>query len=172
MTENGSSEPVAKVRPFVPGDRDAAVSLLAGYRVALSALRGPERTPDEGAAALELQEYLGRGFPVFVAEADGRPIGLLVCRVDGPTVWAECLYVAPEWWRHGVGTALYAAAEELAAARGEPTVYTWVHPDNRAVIRLLASRGYDVLNLIEVRRALPGETPRATLRIGEHDYRY
>ena len=163
---------MATVRPFVPEDRDAAVSLLAGYRGALSALRGSQRSPDKGAAAGELQEYLDRGFPVFVCEADGQPVGLLVCRVDGPTVWAECLYVAPEWRRQGVGTALYAAAEELAAAHGEPTVYNWVHPDNHAVIGLLGAHGYDVLNLIEVRKALPGEAPRGVLRVGDHDYRY
>lgn len=39
MTDARSRKPVATVRPFVPADRNAAVSLLAGYRVALASLR-------------------------------------------------------------------------------------------------------------------------------------
>lgn len=87
-------------------------------------------------------------------------------------MWAECLYVAPEWRRQGVGSALYAAAEELAAAHGEPTVYNWAHPDNHAAIGLLGARGYDALNLIEVRKALPGETLHTVLQTGDHEHRY
>ena len=160
------------VRGLRPEDHQAAAAMLAAFRVSLSALRGHERQADLAAASEELREFLDRGFPVFVAEQRDRLIGLLVCRVDGDTVWAECLYVAPEHRRCGVGRALYADAEALAASFGEPTVYNWVHPNNDAVIGLLRSRGYDVLNLIEVRKPYPGEMPRDRLCVGDHPYRY
>jgi ribosomal protein S18 acetylase RimI-like enzyme len=160
------------VRTLEPEDRLEVARLLAAFRVELAALRGRMRSLDVEAADCEIGEFLDRGYPLFVAEEQGAKVGLLVCRVDGTTVWAEGMYVLPEHRRRGVGRALYAAAERLAASLGEPTVYNWIHPDNAAVIGLLCSMGYNVLNLIEVRRPYPEETPHGTLRVGAHEYRY
>ncbi len=159
------------VRTMGPEDRVEAARLLAAFRVELSALRGRVRSPDVEAADREIGGFLDRGYPLFLADEDGSQVGLLVCRVDGTTVWAEGLYVVPEYRRRGVGRTLYAAAERLAASTGEPTVYNWIHPDNAAVIGLLRSLGYDVLNLIEVRKPYPKEVPHGTIRVGAYEYR-
>ena len=65
-----------------------------------------------------------------------------------------------------------AKAEELAASYGEETVYNYVHPNNDGIIAFLKSRGYDVLNLIEVRKPYQGETLRTKVRVGEHEFDY
>jgi ribosomal protein S18 acetylase RimI-like enzyme len=162
-----------KVREYTTGDRPTTVALIAEFRVALSALRGRVREPDRGAAAAELEEYVRRGFPIRVAETEsGELAGYLVCRVDGDTVWAESLFVRPGFRRRGVAGMLFDEAERLAAERGEPTVYNWVHPNNEPVLEFLRSRGYDVLNLIEVRRARPGEDPAGTMAVGDREFRY
>jgi ribosomal protein S18 acetylase RimI-like enzyme len=161
------------IRLYRPTDHTALVALIAAFRVELAALRGAHREPNPAAAAAELQEYLAKEMPVFVAERpSGEIIGYLVCRVDGETVWAESLFVAPADRRQGVAGQLYAQAERLALERGSDTVYNWVHPNNDGIIAFLRQRGYDVLNLIEVRRPLPHETLTATLKAGDHLYRY
>ncbi|MGI6239888.1 MAG: GNAT family N-acetyltransferase, partial [Christensenellales bacterium] len=55
---------------------------------------------------------------------------------------------------------------------GEDTLYHFVHPNNHGMIRFLARRGYDVLNLIEIRKRLPGEDRGAPITVGEHTFRY
>jgi ribosomal protein S18 acetylase RimI-like enzyme len=161
------------IREYTMADREAIITLIAAFRVELALLRRRQRALDLAAATEELQDHLDRGFPIFIASGDtGGCIGYLVCRVDGNTVWAESLFVSPEYRRRGIGTTLYAAAERLARDRGSPTVYNWVHPNNDRIIAFLKERGYEVLNLIEVRRPTEGEQFQGTLRIADHDYKY
>jgi len=163
-----------KIREYGPADRESVIQLVAALRVALSSLHGHERMADVSSAEGELQEYIDKMYPIFVATAGGeaRHIGYLVCKVDGDTVWAESLFVSPEFRRQGVAGMLYDEAEEIAQARGQETLYNWVHPNNGAIIAFLKKRGYDVLNLIEVRRHRSGEETTSTLRVGDHDYAY
>ena len=151
---------------------DAAAPLAAAFRVVLCAYRGIESVPDLASARAELLEYLEKGWPVYVAEEDGRPIGYLVCRIDEPCVWAESLYVSPDYRRRGVASALYQKAEELAASFGEDTVYNCVHPNNDGVIAFLRARGCTVLNLIEVRKPYAGEQLRTKIRMGDQVFDY
>lgn len=161
------------IRPCQPTDHAALSGLIAAFRVELAALRDDPREPNQTAAAAELQEYLAKEMPVFVAERpSGEIIGYLVCRVDGETVWAESLFVALAYRRQGVAGQLYAQAEQLAVERGSDTVYNWVHPNNDPMITFLRQRGYDVLNLLEIRQPLPDERLTTTLTVGRQRYRY
>lgn len=138
----------------------------------LARLRNRTVQMDLGAAA-ELEEYAASSSPIFVAESgEGDIVGYLVCRVEGEVVWAESLYVSPAHRRRGFGSALYAVAERLAEQLGGDTVYNWVHPDNDGIIRFLRQRGYNVLNLIELRRPRPGEVPRQRIGVGNHEFDY
>jgi ribosomal protein S18 acetylase RimI-like enzyme len=133
---------------------------------------GEERAPDLTAAA-ELQEYNDLAPPIFVAElAAGQIVGYLVCRTEADVVWAESLFVDPVYRRRDIAAQLYEAAEQLAAGRGGATLYNWIHPNNEPIIAFLRRRGYDVLNLVEIRRPLPGEAALGRLKVGEHEYRY
>ena len=162
-----------KIREYTAADREAVIALIAAFRVELASYRRRERKIDLAAATNELQEYIDRAFPVLVAEVDsGKCVGYLVCRVDCSTVWAESLFVSPDFRRRGIADMLYGAAEQLARDRGSPTLYNWVHPSNDRIIALLKKRGYDVLNLIEIRGPLQGEEFQTTLRIADHNYKY
>ena len=170
---DATAQPFAvTVRRAEEGDAAALVPLLAGFRVALAALHGRTPPPDLEAARRELADYRARRYPIFVAEIEGQAVGLLVCRVDDDVVWAEALYVVPPYRRRGVAAALYAQAEALAARLGSPTVYNWVHPNNTAIIRFLQKRGYNVLNLVELRRPYPHEALRGRIHVGEHAFAY
>jgi len=132
-------------------------------------VRGKDRDPDFEGAREELRTYLEKGYPIYIAETKaGDLVGYLVCRVDGEVVWAESLYVDPAWRRIGIGSRLYAKAEEFAQALGGEWPYNWVDPENKAIIDFLGRRGYDVLNLVELRRSKPGEKGFKSIRVGDH----
>jgi ribosomal protein S18 acetylase RimI-like enzyme len=161
------------VRPHRPTDDKTLVHLIAAFRAELRHLRGEATQMNLRAAAAELGEYVALNCPIFVAESGQSNImGYLVCRVEGDVVWAESLYVSPACRCRGIGSALYAEAERLAGQLGGDTVYNWVHPDNDGIIRFLRQRGYNVLNLIELRRARPGEAPGQKIGVGNHEFKY
>ena len=134
--------------------------LVAQFRVSLKSFKGIRALPDPEAGASELREYLSAGFPVYTAKA------------DEPCVWAESVYVLPEYRRQGVAGALFQKAEELAASYGEDTVYNCVHPNNTAMIAFLKAKGYSVLNLIEIRKAYDGERLTRKIRVDESLFDY
>ena len=146
--------------------------LVAQFRVTLKAFKGIAASPNENEGASELKEYLDAGFPMFTARRDGVYCGYMVCRVDEPCVWVESIYVLPEFRRQGVAAALFGKAEELAASYGEDTVYNYVHPNNDGIIEFLKSRGYTVLNLIEIRKPCPGETLTRKIQVDGKQFDY
>lgn len=146
--------------------------LVAQFRVTLKAFKGITASPNENEGASELQEYLDAGFPVYTARKADKVCGYLVCRVDAPCVWVESLYVLPEFRRQGVASALFDKAEALAAAYGEDTVYNYVHPNNDGIIGFLRSRGYTVLNLIELRKPYAGEALTQKIQVAQNQFDY
>ncbi|RLI57073.1 MAG: GNAT family N-acetyltransferase [Candidatus Thorarchaeota archaeon] len=159
------------VREYQSIDEEEVVRLVAQFRQFLGELRSQEVRLDLDSAREELRYYLKRRYPIFVAVEDGLLIGYLVCRIDEDVVWAESLYVVPSKRRRGVASALYEKAEHLVEEFGGDTVYNWVHPNNEAIIRFLLARGYNVLNLIELRRARKNEKP-GKIVVGEHEFLY
>ncbi len=54
-------------------------------------------------------------YPIFVAEVEENIIaGYLVCKVCEDIVWAESLYVLPEYRRRGIASLLFNEAEKLS----------------------------------------------------------
>ena len=56
-----------------------------------------------------------------------------------------------------MGSTLFAKAEEIGTSLGEETVYNFVHPNNHGTIAFLRSKGYTVLNMLEIRKPYKGE---------------
>lgn len=145
---------------------------IADFRVTLDSYRGIVSEPDREAGKAEALEYLQRGYPVFAAEDAGETVGYLVCRVEDSLLWVEQLYVRPDRRREGIASLLFDQAEAIARSLGEETVFNYVHPNNKGVIRFLRSKGYTVLNLIELRKPYPGEKLRATIPVGDQLFDY
>ena len=146
--------------------------LTADFRVALDGYRGIASPPRAEAARAEIMEFLNAGFPVFAAEDGGELIGYTVCRIDEPCLWVEHLFVRDDYRRRGVGTLLFEKAEELARSTGEDTVFNFVHPNNRGMIDFLRTKGYTVLNMIEIRKPYKGEQLTATIPVGDAVFDY
>jgi len=161
------------VRSAFDGDDEQLVALIAAFRVELAAFKQQESNPNQDAASTELADYRSNRFRLAVAESDeGHVIGFIACRIEDDVVWAESLYVLPEYRRVGVASGLYGYAEGIADELGSDTVYNWVHPNNAAIIAFLRKRGYDVLNLIEVRRKYAGECISGDVMVGSERFRY
>ena len=153
--------------------RDAVAPLIAAFRVTLRAYKGIQSEPDINEAKEEFLDFLKTGYPVFAASEGGMLIGYIVCRIEDPgLLWVEHIYVRGENRRQGVASLLFEKAEELGASMGEDTVYNYVHPNNDGMISFLRSKGYTVLNLIEIRKPYRNEKLTATIRVDGNTFDY
>ncbi len=153
-------------------DADRVAPLVAAFRVRLKSYKGINARPNTEAGREEILEFLTSGFPVYAVEDNGALIGYIVCRIDEPCLWVEHLFVSEDHRRRGAATMLFEKAEELAAAMGEETVYNFVHPNNEGMIRFLRSRGYTVLNMLEIRRPYRGEKLTTTVHVDKESFDY
>lgn len=162
-----------RIREYLPGDRDQIVHLIAQFRVTLAGFKNIKRTINLKKAERELADFIKSKFPIFIAEnSNGIIAGYIVCKVVDQIVWVESLFVSPEYRRKGVGSALFEQACKLAGQYGENTVYNWVHPNNDGMIAFLKSRGYDVLNLIEIRKPYRNEKFSQKMKVGNNEFNY
>ena len=151
---------------------DKVAPLIAKFRVELQTLSYINSNENIEAAKEEFVQYMNAGFPVFVYEKYGQYVGYLVCRVDVPTVWVESLYVLNEYRRAGIASALFDTAEQIAASYGEDTMYNYVHPNNDGMIAFLRKKGYNILNLIEIRKKHEGEVINEQINIRNNTFDY
>ena len=153
-------------------DVDRIAPLVAAFRVQLKSYKGIKSQPYIGAGKEEIIEYLESGFPVYAVEDQGTFVGYIVCRIDEPYLWVEQIYVREDCRRRGIAAMLFKKAEEIAASMGEDAVYNFVHPNNGNMIRFLRSKGYTVLNMIEIRKPYKGETLTSTIHVEKEVFDY
>ena len=134
---SGTGTPVQINAGAVPADRAAAAAVLA---IVAAAEAADGVTPVSEQVLLDLGAAGSRsGVRHLTATADSATVGYAhVDTGSGDAVEAE-LVVSPPARRHGVGAALLAAIEQLAAPAG---LQVWAHGDLRAAAALAAARGY------------------------------
>ncbi|MBR0138236.1 MAG: GNAT family N-acetyltransferase [Erysipelotrichaceae bacterium] len=146
--------------------------MVSDFRIYLASLRGNKVEEDLSAADKEVRGYIRKGYPVFAVAENGRYQGYAVCRIDDDVVWLESLFVREPERRRRFGSALLKRAEEIAQEHGNDTLYIHIHPNNEPMIGFLHSKGYDVLNLLELRKKSVNEKLGSEYQIGDHKYRY
>ena len=151
---------------------DVVAPLVAEFRVTLMSYKGIQVQRDIEDGKEELLDYLNKKYPIFIALEGEKCVGYIVCRIDEPCVWAESLFVCKEYRRKHIASALFTKAEEVAGVYGQETVYNYVHPNNNGVIAFLKSRGYNVLNLIEIRKPYTDEEPTMKIRVVDNEFDY
>ncbi len=155
-----------------PGDADRVAGLVAAFRGVLRSYKGIVSRPDVEAGREEILDFLRSGCPVYAIEDDGDPVAYIVCRIDEPCLWVEHLFVREDHRRKGLATMLFNKAEEIAASMGEDTVYNFVHPNNEDMISFLRSKGYTVLNMLEIRKPYESEELTTTVHVDEEAFDY
>ncbi len=151
---------------------EKVIPLIAAFRTALRFLKGIGAEPDFAWAREEVFEFLEKGYPIYAAEQNGEPAGYIVCRIEAPCLWVEQIFVREQYRRQGIASLLFGKAEEIAKSMGDDTVYNFVHPNNDGMISFLRSKGYTVLNLIEIRKPYKGEKTETTVLVNEHVFDY
>jgi aminoglycoside 6'-N-acetyltransferase I len=147
------------VRPATKADADAWLAMRVALwpDAKLDDLRG-EVTAFFAARSEPLMPH-----QVFIAEADGKPVGMIELSlrpyVDGcassPVPFIEGWYVAPEMRQQGIGAALVKSAEEWAIAHGHTEIASDTLLDNTAGERAHTALGFDeVERAIRFRKAL------------------
>jgi ribosomal protein S18 acetylase RimI-like enzyme len=142
---------VATIRRFRPEDREQCRSLWADLTEWHRQLYGDESIggPDPGAG---FDAHLAEVGPerIFVAEQDGRLVGMAGMIVSGKKVELEPLSVRAGCRGLGVGRQL--AEEVIAAARAEGARQVIVRPTGRnaEAIRVFHALGFDVVSRVEL----------------------
>lgn len=160
------------IRKANEADINCIAPLIAQFRMELKQLKDVDINVSIDTAKEECMEYLHAEYPIFIWKEKENCLGYLVCRVAEPIVWVESLYVLHSHRRRGIASALFDAAERLAASYGEEMVYNYVHPNNDVMLAFLRRKGYEVLNLIEIRKAYPKEINTRTISVGKHEFKY
>jgi ribosomal protein S18 acetylase RimI-like enzyme len=153
-------------------DIDCLSPLIAKFRVELNSYKSIQSDEDLESAREEFLDYIKSNYPVFIYKKDDLNLGYLVCRVEKPIVWVESLYVLKEYRRNGIASELYDVAEQLTESYGEKTLYNYVHPNNDAMIAFLNKIGYNVLNLIEIRKQYEDEIIHEVIKIRNNEFKY
>ena len=151
---------------------DKIAPLVADFRVALRAYKGMNSEPNISEAMEELADFMEANHPVFAATDEGVPVGYTACRIEDRLVWVEHLFVCDTHRRRGIASLLFEKVEEIAHAFGENTVFNYVHPNNNGMIHFLRSKGYTVLNLIEIRKPYAGEKLNTTIQVNDQLFDY
>jgi len=151
---------------------DKVAPLVADFRVTLREYKNIISQKNIDSGKEEIIDFLNSGYPVFAAEDNGVLLGYIVCRIEEPCLWVEHIYVSKEHRRKGIATMLFNKAEELAALMGEDTVFNYVHPNNENAICFLRSKGYTVLNMIEIRKPYKDERLTTTIKVDNNVFDY
>lgn len=161
-----------ELRKVETKDAERLAPLVAAFRVQLKSYKSIKSQPNVQAAKEEIIDFMKAGFPVHAVEDNDAFVGYIVCRIDEPCLWVEHIFVREDYRRKGVATMLFSKAEEIAMSMGEDTVYNFVHPNNDNMIQFLRSKGYTVLNMIEIRKPYKGEQPETTIHVEKEAFDY
>lgn len=143
--------------------------LLALFRKYLRSFKGEDVPLNKESAIVELQSFIDDPmYPIYVCLEDNHVVGYMILKLDG-CVWVEQIYVREDFRRKGVATLFYELAEEISDG---DTLFNYVHPNNDAMISFLRSKGYSVLNLIEIRKPFKGEKNKTKIKVGNNEFDY
>ena len=153
-------------------NKHTIVNLVMDFRDYLDSLKGYKANNDDKSIKNEINYYLESNYPIYAISLSGLMIGYCVLRIEADVVWLESIYVKKEYRNKGIGKILFKKAEEEANKYGNDTLYNYVHPNNDLMFAFLKSMNYDVLNLIEVRKAYKEEELNKEYIIGNNTFKY
>ena len=146
--------------------------LLISFRAFLASLKNKEDKMSIKEGIEEIDYYLDKDFPIYVAQIDNQLAGYFILKYDDDAVWLEHFYVKDEFRNKGIGSTLFKKAEEEIENQGYVNLYNWVHPNNDRMINFLKKQGYDVLNMIEIRKKFKDEKLTSEVRVDKNKFNY
>lgn len=160
------------IQPYTEDHRSAIKELIRQFRIETALLKARDVQPSDQDLENELNDYLKNGYSILLAFEEGECAGFLVLRSLDGVWWVDTLFTVQKWRRKGIASALYAEAEKQCQDSEADNLFVWVHPNNHRMLSFLKSRGYDVLNLIEVRKPWNNERLSRTYSFDDSELRY
>lgn len=151
---------------------DQTAELISLFRNQLRKYKGIDSNPDINSASEELISISkDENYPIYLCLENKIVVGYMILKIDG-VIWVEQIYVRESYRRKGIASLLYKEAEKISSKIGEETLFNCVHPNNDAIICFLKSKGYTVLNLIEVRKPYKNEKLNTIIKVGNNEFDY
>lgn len=148
---------------------DQTSLLLAKFRRHLRSFKGEAVDLNIESAKDELSSFLSNpNYPIYICLDNDIVTGYMILKLDG-CVWVEQIYVREDYRRKGVASLFYQEAEKIS--NGD-TLFNYVHPNNDVMIAFLRSKGYTVLNLIEIRKPWKDEKTKTVIEVGNNKFDY
>ena len=144
-----------RVREATPDDTEAIIAVtVAGWRTAYRGIVAPDRLAELPVARWRHEVHVGLRRPVedafsYVAEIDGKFAGY--CFVAAPSRERElgaivadlvAIYVEPDRWSQGAGTALMHAAIERLVELPYDEIFLWTFKGNEPAISFYERHGW------------------------------
>lgn len=146
------------------------LQLVFEMKIILSRLNNSDKIVMMSEAVREAESYFTENRKIFVYKINNKMVGYSVVKIEDQVVWLDWLYVDPDFQGSEVSSKLFDHAEEFSAKLGNDQLYIWVHPDNHRMIKFLKKKGYDVLNLIEIKKEK--NNPKEKISIFGNEFRY
>ena len=146
--------------------------LLVAFRKELALLKKRKINYDLADAKTELADYFTSDYEFYIALKEKSVIGYAILKVFDETIWLDQLFVQESERRKSVATKLLNIANKKAYKYGKETAFINVHPDNDKMISFLNKNGYNVLNLIEVRKLYNNEAIKTKIHVGDKSFLY
>jgi GNAT superfamily N-acetyltransferase len=129
------------IRPARPDDVESLLAIQRAACVkAFAHIYPPDLYPfpDDDIRDMWRDALADADLEAYVGEEDGAPVGCAAVR----DVFLRNLYVVPERWRSGVGSALHDLALERLRARGNAEATLWTLEENWDGRRFYENRGW------------------------------
>ena len=146
------------------------LQLVFEMKIIMNRLNGSEKIVMMSEAMNEAEGYFTENRSVFVYKIKNKMVGYSVLKIEDQVCWLDWLYVDPYYHGKGIASKLFDHPEEFARKLGNEQLYVWVHPDNHRMLKFLKKKGYDVLNLIEVKKEK--HDFKEKIQILENEFRY
>ena len=153
-------------------EKENIAQMLIKFRSYLAKLKNKKDEMEIAEAVEEIDYYLDKEYPIYTAVQENEYLGYFILKFDDDAVWLEHFFVKKQYRGQGIGSQLFKKAEEVLDELGYVNLYNWVHPNNDRMISFLKSQGYDVLNMIEIRKSFENEELSSEFKVGENKFRY
>ena len=146
------------------------LQLVFEMKIIMSRLNGSEKNVMMSEAVHEAEGYFTENREIFVYKINNKMVGYSVLKTEDQVIWLDWLYIDPDYHGKNIASKLFDHAEEFTMKLGNDQLYIWVHPDNHRMLKFLKKKGYDVINLIEVKKNK--NNYQAKIQILGNEFRY
>jgi len=145
------------IREALRGDRDNLARLLLAFSNEHSQMIGGKGSFTLDQAREEVKRNLRRrdsGYFAALDSSSNQLVGFRRWELRDGFYFTRELYVIPDMRRQGVAKELMRHFEQWVLGKGQDIACISCTPQNIAMMTLARSEGYEILNMIEMRKAL------------------